>query len=116
MLLALLSACSKDETTSSNYPINYKLKGWYLRDTSIKGDGYIGIHFSDDGAYCWKRQIGGKDSSRCDGKFIQTSDTSFLWNGFSVVYYKMDSIDTQNRKLRIRMTTTPPSNPFTGNY
>ncbi|GAB1448244.1 MAG: hypothetical protein LCH37_13590 [Bacteroidetes bacterium] len=116
LAIALISACSKDETTSSNYTINYKLKGWYLRDTSIKSDGYIGINFSEEGNYCWKRQIAGKDSSRCEGTFIQNSDTSFLWNGYSVVYYKIDTIDTQNRKLRIRMTTTPASNPLTGSY
>jgi len=114
--LILFTSCSKDDDKGPAYTINYRLKGWYLRDAAIKTDGLIGINFSENGNYCWRRQFGVKDSFRCEGTFTQTSDTSFLWNGFSLVNFRIDSIDSQNRKLKIRITTAPPSGPLTGSY
>ncbi|MFY8020311.1 MAG: hypothetical protein ACOVP1_03905 [Bacteroidia bacterium] len=114
-ILGLLSSCTKDEVTTPEYAIKYKLSGWYLRDTAIKTDGLKGIHFND-GNYCWNRQIAGKDSFRCDGTYIQTSDSTFLWNGSFPVNFKVTLLDEASKTISLQVVTSPPSSALIGTY
>jgi hypothetical protein len=91
--ISILFACNKEEEILS-YSYQYKLAGTYQRDTSIKSDGYKMLHLKDDGSYCWTRVINGKDSLFCYGKYIQTSDTSLLWEEKQVINFKVTHLDT----------------------
>jgi hypothetical protein len=115
LVLALISACTKDESTAPVYTYKYKLSGWYLRDTAIKTDGLKGINFSN-GNYCWQRQIAGKDSFRCDGTYTQTSDSTLLWNGSFPVNFKITLVDEASKTISVQMVTSPPSNALVGKY
>jgi hypothetical protein len=114
-ILGLLSACTKDDSSTPEYTIKYKLSGWYLRDTAIKTDGLKGINFNE-GKYCWNRQIASNDSFRCDGNYTQTSDSTFLWNGSFPVNFKVTVLDEASKTISLQVVTSPPSNALIGTY
>lgn len=93
LAITFLSACNKEEDVLT-YSYQYKLAGTYQRDTSNKADGYKALHLNGDGNYCWTRVINGKDSLFCYGSYIQTSDTSLLWENSQIVQFKVTPLDT----------------------
>ncbi len=114
-LFLFLFSCTKEES-SINYTYTYKLAGTYSRDTAIKSDGHKQLHLRDDGSYCWTRVINGKDSTFCLGKYIQTSDTSMLWEGETVVNFKIIPLDTIAKGMYLELVSSPPAPPLFGYY
>lgn len=93
LAITFLAACDKEDEVLT-YSYQYKLAGTYKRDTSNKADGYKMLHLNGDGNYCWTRVINGKDSLFCYGSYLQTSDTSLLWENSQIVQFKVTPLDT----------------------
>ncbi|MDZ4669222.1 MAG: hypothetical protein SGJ00_15245 [bacterium] len=93
LLISLYMSCKKEDKTIA-YSYQYKLAGIYQRDTSLKSDGYKTLDLRSDGNYCWTRVINGKDSIFCYGKYIQTSDSTLLWEDAQQVQFKITNLDT----------------------
>jgi len=102
----ILLACQKEETKSP-YSITYKLSGKYYRDSSLTNDGVKALDLRKDGNYCWTRQISSKDSVFCYGKFVQTSDTSLLWEDNVLIYFTIEPIDTIAKGIKLQLNASP---------
>jgi hypothetical protein len=103
--LTLLFGCKKEEE-AVKYNYKYKLTGIYARDTAIKSDGYKSLNLNQDGNYCWTRVIKGLDSNFCYYKYIQTSDTSLLWEGNTLIYIKITPIDSIPKRMQLQVFET----------
>jgi len=114
-IAGLFFSCTKEENTIS-YSYKYKLAGTYARDTAIKSDGHKQLHLKEDGSYCWTRVINGKDTTFCLGKYVQTSDTSMLWEGETLINFKIIPLDTIKNGMYLEMVSSPPAPPLFGYY
>lgn len=106
LLFILFTACKKEEN-NPKYNLRYKLSGKYYRDTSLTNDGVKILDLRKDGNYCWTRQISGKDSIFCYGKFEQTSDTSLLWEDNVLIYFTVETIDTIAKGIKLQLNASP---------
>lgn len=111
----ILNSCKKEEE-STTYAYRYKLKGLYARDTALKNDGYKSIDFKDAGNYCWTRVIDGLDSNFCYGKYEQTSDTSMLWEGSTLITFTITPLDTIPNGMILKMNSSPAVPPLFGYF
>jgi len=105
-LTSILGACKKDE--EQKYTFETKLGGLYYRDSSVLSDGYKILNLKEDGNYCWTRVISGKDSNFCYGTYIQTSDTSLLWDNQTVINFKATKIDSIPNGILLQLFGSPP--------
>ncbi len=105
--LTLIVACKKEEDNTINYPINYKLSGKYFRDSSITSNGYKMLDLTTSSNYCWLRRANSKDSLYCYGSYVQTSDTSMIWNGTDVVKIRITPIDSIQNGVKLEIFGTP---------
>lgn len=115
LLIILFTACKKEED-QPKYTIQYRLSGKYYRDTTFTNDGVKILDLRKDGNYCWTRQISGKDSVFCYGKFEQTSDTSLLWEGNDLIYFTVETIDTIAKGIKLQLNASPPVPALYGFY
>ncbi|MCG9881799.1 MAG: hypothetical protein MH472_14485 [Bacteroidia bacterium] len=110
-----LLACQKEETKSP-YSITYKLSGKFFRDSTLTNDGVKVLDLRKDGNYCWTRQISGKDSIFCYGKFVQTSDTSLVWEDNVAVYFTINRIDSIPKGIILQLNASPAVPALYGFY
>jgi hypothetical protein len=115
LLFILFTACKKEED-QPKYAIQYRLSGKYYRDTTLTNDGVKILDLRKDGNYCWTRQISGKDSVFCYGKFEQTSDTSLLWEGNDLIYSTVETIDTIAKGIKLQLNASPAVPALYGFY
>lgn len=113
--LMFLLACQKEETKSP-YSITYKLSGKFFRDSTLTNDGVKVLDLRKDGNYCWTRQISGKDSIFCYGKFVQTSDTSLVWEDNVAVYFTINRIDSIPKGIILQLNASPAVPALYGFY
>ena len=104
--LTILFACEK-KAIEIKYNYNYKLSGVYARDTAIKTNGYKSLNLNQGDNYCWTRVIDGLDSNFCYNKYVQTSDTSLLWEGNTLIYFKITPIDSIPKRIQLQIFETP---------
>jgi hypothetical protein len=105
--ILLLFACKKEDK-NTKYPIQYKLAGKYYRDSAITSDGYKMLNLKPDGKYCWTRVIDGQDSNFCFGTYVQTSDTSLIWENNTEVFFRITPIDTIQNGIKLQLFSSPP--------
>ena len=113
--IIFISSCKKEEV-KNNYPINYRLSGIYVRDSSLTNDGIKALDLRQNGNYCWTRQIAGKDSVFCYGKFIQTSDTSLIWEDNVLVNFTIQTIDSIPKVILLQLNASPAVPALYGFY
>lgn len=89
------------------YSITHRLYGKYFRDSANTGNGYKMLDLREDGNYCWVRRAAGKDSLYCYGTYVQTSDTSMLWNGTDLIRFKITPIDTIPSGVSLQIFGSP---------
>jgi hypothetical protein len=82
----------------------------------LTNDGVKILDLRKDGNYCWTRQISGKDSVFCYGKFEQTSDTSLLWEGNDLIYFTVETIDTIAKGIKLQLNASPAVPALYGFY
>lgn len=115
LAILFLFACEK-EIKKPDYPITYKLSGKYFRDSALTNDGVKILDLRTDGNYCWTRQISGKDSVFCYGKYVQTSDTSLLWEDNVLVYFTIQTIDSIPKGIKLQLNASPAVPALYGFY
>lgn len=115
VILFIASACKKEEAKNT-YSILYKLSGKYYRDSTITTDGVKVLDLRQDGNYCWTRQINGMDSIFCYGKFIQTSDTSLIWEDNVLVNFTIQTIDSIPKGIQLQLIASPAVPALYGYY
>lgn len=113
--ILFIQSCKKEENKAT-YPITYKLSGKYYRDSALTNDGVKVLDLRPNGNYCWTRQISGKDSIFCYGKFVQTSDTSLLWEDNVLVYFNVETIDSIPKGIKLQLNSSPPIPALYGFY
>jgi hypothetical protein len=112
--LNLLFSCKKEESTQNNYNFSYKLSGKYYRDSTVNSNGYKMLDLKSDGNYCWVRRQNSLDSLYCYGTYVQTSDTSILWNENELISIKISPIDTILNGVKLEIFGTPAVPPLYG--
>lgn len=113
--ILFISSCKKEEV-KNNYPINFRLSGMYVRDSSLTNDGIRALDLRQNGNYCWTRQIAGKDSIFCYGKFVQTSDTSLIWEDNVLVNFTIQTIDSIPKGIILQLYASPAVPALYGYY
>ena len=105
--LTLMLGCSKEDIDVPKYPITYQLSGKYYRDSSLTNNGVKMLDLSNSGTYCWLRRQNNMDSLYCYGSYVQTSDTSILWNNTDWVRIKITPIDTIQKGVKLEIFGSP---------
>ena len=112
--LTLVLGCSKEDIDVPTYPITYQLSGKYYRDSSLTNNGVKMLDLTNSGTYCWLRRQNNLDSLYCYGSYVQTSDTSILWNNTDWVRIKITPIDTIQKGVKLEIFGSPIVPPLFG--
>ncbi len=116
----LFSTCKKKEEKVP-IVIHYKLGGIYSRydkdPSTYYPEGIKTLNLTEDGRYCWTRVIDGLDSNFCQGTYLQTSDTSLIWNNEILINLKITPIDSVPNRMMLQLIYNgPPVAPLYGFY